>query len=138
MAATIEFVRRLFTKESGTRTEIPSPSVFRLTRKIDGVTDEKQLPCGYQTTILNSDSTLIEIAIIGPRKISVWKRDGFARSLVIHDWTIEGEKGVGHFTGKGFEPDGDGEEPERKLTDEVYFNDNLTELHFPDGLISFA
>ena len=77
MAATIEFVRRLFTKESGTRTEIPSPSVFRLTRKIDGVTDEKQLPCGYQTTILNSDSTLIEIAIIGPRKISVWKREWF-------------------------------------------------------------
>ena len=24
------------------------------------------------------------------------------------------------------------------FTDEVYFNDNLTELHFPDGLISFA
>lgn len=46
MAAITEALKRLITRESAPRTEIPSPSVFRLTRKIDGVTDEKQLPCG--------------------------------------------------------------------------------------------
>lgn len=125
-------------KESGARTETPNPSVFRLTIKIDGAIHERSLPCGYKASIFNGNPVSIGVIITGPEKISVEERHSVPLHVAYHDWTIDRRKGVGHFTGKGFEPDGEGVGPKREITEGVYFNDSLTELHFPDGSISFS
>ena len=138
MVVIIEALRRLVTKESGAKTETPSPSVFRLTIKIDGAIHQMPLPCGYKASIFNGNPVSIGIAITSPEAVLVEERHSTPPHSACYNWTIDRRRDVGHFTGKGFEPDGEGVEPRREITKGVYFNDRLTELHFPDGSISFS
>lgn len=51
--------------------------------------------------------------------------------------TIDGgvREGKGKFTRRGFGPYGDGKEHTRKICEGVYFNQDLTELHFSEGIV---
>lgn len=64
--------------------------------------------------------------------VNVWENTEVrVRYFARHTWEIEGDKGK--FTRLGFSSDG--QEPTRKMCEGVYFNEDLTELHFPEGIV---
>ncbi|MCL5113650.1 MAG: hypothetical protein M1372_00570 [Patescibacteria group bacterium] len=144
MPAIAETLRRLIARESAPRTEIPSSSVFRLARAASGSVAEEQLPCGYQSVLSESNGTQVRIFVGGPTWAYVEMDSKSPRHYVSHRWDFLEEKNEGSFT-REFNSNGARRTKrnrknrrKREITEDVYFNDNLTELHFPDGSISFS
>lgn len=84
---------------------------------------------------------IIRISIIDNRidenfpsslEVRVWENSrGWERSYASHRWEIKG--GKGKFSRHGFSSDG--QEYTREICEEVYFDEDLTELHFPEGIV---